>query len=318
VYYYPEISEALGCPSACCPRFFCVDSTSGTFNLSNRCSSTGLVRDPSSQRLGKRVCEYDDTIFSEALSGSEACPLERRKTAKGERSTCRTSRANGTGRSISTNPALTRSEGSHLSPLFAGISQLVSAVFNIRSGGEIFGDGEDAQFVYKLVTGTVRVCKILSDGQRHISCFHFPGHVFGLERTATHRMSAEAIEDSRVLMFRRSQVERLIAGDLTAAHQMSEIFSGKLNDAEVHIFRLGRQKALQRVAAFLLETEGRLGRRGSLELPMSRRDIADYLGLSIEVVSRAFSQLQERHAIDRIESRRLILDQTTINAMVEN
>jgi CRP/FNR family nitrogen fixation transcriptional regulator len=131
-------------------------------------------------------------------------------------------------------------------------------------------------------------------------------------------MSAEAIEDSRVLMFRRSQVERLIAGDLTAAHQMSEIFSGKLNDAEVHIFRLGRQKALQRVAAFLLETEGRLGRRGSLELPMSRRDIADYLGLSIEVVSRAFSQLQKRHAIDRIESRRLIIDKTKINAMIEN
>src|SRR3954452_2210852 len=64
--------------------FFCVDSTSGTFNLPNRCSSTGLVRDPSSQRLRKRVCEYDDTIFSGPLSGSEACPLESRKTAKGE------------------------------------------------------------------------------------------------------------------------------------------------------------------------------------------------------------------------------------------
>jgi CRP-like cAMP-binding protein len=257
-------------------------------------------------------------------SSPDLCPEAKPARLKAERRQRasapprRTSRANGTRRSISTIPALTRSEGSHVSPLFAGISQLVSAVFKFRSGGEIFGDGEDAQFVYKLVTGTVRVCKILSDGQRHISCFHFPGDVFGLGRTATHRMSAEAIEDSRVLMFRRSQVERLIAGDLTAAHQMSEIFSGKLNDAEVHIFRLGRQKALQRVAAFLLETEGRLGRRGSLELPMSRRDIADYLGLSIEVVSRAFSQLQKRHAIDRIESRRLIIDKTKINAMIEN
>ena len=99
---------------------------------------------------------------------------------------------------------------------------------------------------------------------------------------------------------------------------MFEIFSGKLNDAEVHIFRLGRQKALQRVAAFLLETEGRLGRRGSLELPMSRRDIADYLGLSIETVSRSISQLHGRRALDRVEPRRMHLDQTKIDAMVEH
>src|SRR3954454_18753554 len=214
--------------------------------------------------------------------------------------------AKGTRRLMNVSPRLADSQSSDPSPLFAGISQLVSVTYNFRSGKEIFGEGEDAQFVYKLVTGTVRVCKMLSDGQRHISCFHFPADVFGLERTATHRMSAEAIEDSRVLMFRRSQVERLIASDLSAAHQMFDIFSGKLNDAEVHIFRLGRQKALQRVAAFLLETEGRLGRRGSLELPMSRRDIADYLGLSIEVVSRAFSQLQKQHALDRFDSRRLV------------
>jgi CRP/FNR family nitrogen fixation transcriptional regulator len=114
---------------------------------------------------------------------------------------------------------------------------------------------------------------MLSDGQRHISCFHVPGDVFGLERTATHRMAAEALEDSQVLMFRRSQVEHLITSDLNAAHQMLGIFISK------QMFRLGRQSALQRVAAFLVEMEGQLGRRGSLELPMSRRDIGDYLGL---------------------------------------
>jgi CRP-like cAMP-binding protein len=230
----------------------------------------------------------------------------------------RTSQANGTRRLISISPALTRFEHSHPSPLFAGISQLVSALFNVGSGGDIFGEGEDAQFVYKLVTGTVRVCKMLSDGQRYISCFHVPGDVFGLERTATHRMGAEAIEDSQVLMFRRSQVERLIASDVSAAHQMLGISLGKLDDAEAHIFRLGRQTALQRVAAFLLEMEGRLGRRGSLELPMTRRDIADYLGLSIETVSRSFSELRKQHALDRSESRRLVLDQIKLDAIIEH
>jgi CRP/FNR family nitrogen fixation transcriptional regulator len=87
------------------------------------------------------------------------------------------------------------------------------------------------------------------------------------------RLAAEALEDSQVLMFRRSQVEHLITSDLNAAHQMLGIFISK------QMFRLGRQSALQRVAAFLVEMEGRLGRRGSLELPMSRRDIGDYLGL---------------------------------------
>jgi len=219
---------------------------------------------------------------------------------------------------MNVSPKFTPSENSHPSPLFAGIAQLVSVTFKVRSGEEIFGEGEDAQFVYKLVTGSVRVCKMLTDGQRHISCFHVPGDVFGFERNPAHRMGAEAIEDSQVLMFRRSQVERLIASDLNAAHQMLGIFITKLDDAEAQMFRLGRQSALQRVAAFLVEIEGRLGRRDSLELPMTRRDIGDYLGLSIETVSRSITQLQRRHALDRVEPRRMHLDQTKIDAMVEH
>jgi CRP/FNR family transcriptional regulator/CRP/FNR family nitrogen fixation transcriptional regulator len=215
-------------------------------------------------------------------------------------------------------PRLAGSQNSHPSPLFVGISQLVSVTYNVGRGEEIFGEGEDAQFVYKLVTGSVRVSKMLTDGQRHISCFHVPGDVFGLERTPAHRMGAEAIEDSQVLMFRRSQVERLIASDLNAAHQMLDVFISKLDDAEAQMFRLGRQSALQRVAAFLVEIEGRLGRRGSLELPMSRRDIGDYLGLSIETVSRPISQLQRRHALDKVEPRRMHLNQTQIDGIVEH
>jgi CRP-like cAMP-binding protein len=230
----------------------------------------------------------------------------------------RRNRPKGTRRLMNVSPRLADSQSSDPSPLFAGISQLVSVTYNVRSGKEIFGEGEDAQFVYKLVTGSVRVCKMLSDGQRHISCFHVPGDVFGLERTATHRMGAEAMEDSQVLMFRRSQVEHLIASDLNAAHQMLNVFISKLDDAEAQMFRLGRQSALQRVAAFLVEVEGRLGRRGSLELPMSRRDIGDYLGLSIETVSRSISQLQRRHALDKVEPRRIHLNQTQIDGIVEH
>src|SRR5437763_1903333 len=73
-----------------------------------------------------------------------------------------------------------------------------------------------------------------------------------------------------------------------------------------------------RVAAFLVEIEGRLGRRDSLELSMTRRDIGDYLGLSIETVSRSISQLQRRHALNRVEPRLMHLNQTKIDAMVEH
>ena len=114
------------------------------------------------------------------------------------------------------------------------------------------------------------------------------------------------------------RVERLIASDLNAAHQMLGIFISKLDDAEAQMFRLGRQSAVQRVAAFLVEMEGRLGRRGSLELPMTRRDIGDYLGLSIETVSRSITQLQRRRALARVEPRRMRLNQTTIDGMVEH
>src|SRR4051794_29453084 len=166
--------------------------------------------------------EYDKTYRYAAHRALEGGGARRRNSEHSRRlkQSCRF---------ISISPTLTNSESSHRSPLFAGISQLVSATFKVSRGGEIFGEGENAQFVYKLVTGSVRVCKTLTDGQRHISCFHVPGDVFGLERTATHRMGAEALEASQVLMFRRSQVERLIASDLDAAHQMLGIFISSLS-----------------------------------------------------------------------------------------
>jgi CRP/FNR family transcriptional regulator, nitrogen fixation regulation protein len=227
--------------------------------------------------------------------------------------------SNGTRRRDSLSPGALQAEESGGTPLFAGLSELVSAPFSICHDREIFGEGEEASFVYKLVKGTVRIGKSLRNGQRHISCFHLPGDVFGLENAVRHRVSAEAIEDSVVLIFRRSHVERLIAREPSAAHQMLDIIAKKLDDAEVHIFRLGRQSAVQSLAAFLLEMESRLGqRRGSLELPMTRRDIADYLGLSMETVSRSISQLRGRHALDRIESRRMFLNQNKIDAMIEH
>src|SRR4051794_3350692 len=108
-----------------------------------------------------RGSAYDDAIFSRPVSQGEACPLEKaERRAAGSTPPRRTGRANGSRRLISISPPFTQSESSQPSPLFAGISQLVSVTFNVRGGEEIFGEGEDAQFVYKLVTGSVRVCKM--------------------------------------------------------------------------------------------------------------------------------------------------------------
>jgi hypothetical protein len=86
---------------------------------------------------------------------------------------------NGSRPSIAANLRVLRSESAHTSPLFAGFSELVSASFSFCAGGEIFGEGEEATLIYKLVKGAVRVGKNLSGGQRHINSFHLPGEYSG-------------------------------------------------------------------------------------------------------------------------------------------
>jgi CRP-like cAMP-binding protein len=172
---------------------------------------------------------------------------------------------------------------------------------------EIFGEDEPAEYVYQVVRGAVRTYKLLSDGRRQIGAFYLPGDVFGLEAGAQHRLTAEAVSDSSVLVMKRSAVIALAGRDANLAQELWALTARELEQVQGLMLMLGRKTAQERVAGFLLEMAARGRDTQTVELPMSRQDIADYLGLTIETVSRTIGQLEERSAIALPNSRRVVL-----------
>ncbi|TFV73609.1 cyclic nucleotide-binding domain-containing protein [Bradyrhizobium frederickii] len=162
-----------------------------------------------------------------------------------------------------------------------------------KKGKEIYGEKEPAEYVYQVKTGAVRSYKLLSDGRRQIGAFHLAGDIFGLENGTTHRFTAEAVVDTTVLLIKRQSLETVAESDAMVAKNLLGMTTTNLQHAEDHMLLLGRKTSLERVAAFLIEMDKRLTAAGVLALPMSRRDIADYLGLTLETVSRAISHLHE-------------------------
>ena len=165
--------------------------------------------------------------------------------------------------------------------------------FSYKKGAEIYGEKEPAEYVYQVKSGAVRSYKLLSDGRRQIGAFHLIGDIFGLENGREHRFTAEAIVDTHVRLVKRESLEIVAESDAMVAKNLLSMTTNNLQHAEDHMLLLGRKTPLERVAAFLLEMDKRLTAAGVLALPMSRRDIADYLGLTLETVSRALSRLHE-------------------------
>src|SRR5689334_20660179 len=165
--------------------------------------------------------------------------------------------------------------------------------FTYKKGVEIYGEKEPADYVYQVKTGAVRSYKLLSDGRRQIGAFHLVGDIFGLENGSEHRFTAEAIVHTTVRLVKRRSLELVAQSDAMVARNLLSMTTSNLQHAEDHMLLLGRKTSLERVAAFLLEMDKRLTAAGVMALPMCRRDIADYLGLTLETVSRAISHLHE-------------------------
>jgi CRP/FNR family nitrogen fixation transcriptional regulator len=164
--------------------------------------------------------------------------------------------------------------------------------------GEIYGEQEPAEYLYRVVSGVVRTYTITEDGRRQIDAFHLPGDVFGFETGALHRFSAEAVEECEIAIASRAAIERAADESGAAARELWSLTSRQLGRVCDHMLMLGRKGASERVVSFLLEMSARARPGEALHLPMSRTDIADYLGLTIETVSRCFSKLSRGHAIE--------------------
>jgi CRP/FNR family transcriptional regulator, nitrogen fixation regulation protein len=180
--------------------------------------------------------------------------------------------------------------------------------FKYRRGTEIFGEAEPIEYLYQVKSGAVRSYKLLADGRRQIMAFHLPGDIFGVENGAVHRFTAEAIVETTVHLTDRQNVVDKDRGSATVSTNVRRLVTSSLQHAETHMLLLGRKTAIEKVAAFLIEMDVRLTATGILSLPMNRRDIADYLGLTLETVSRSMSQLRDRDILSFVgQSQRQIV-----------
>jgi CRP/FNR family nitrogen fixation transcriptional regulator len=187
-----------------------------------------------------------------------------------------------------------------------GTIEMMGAPMPFARNAEIYGENEPAEYLYKVVTGAVRTYKVLNDGRRQIGAFYLPGDIFGLEVGDMHTFSAEAIVASKVLVIKRSVLVTLAARDNEVARKLWTMTAEELHRVQAHILLLIKT-AQERVAGFLLEMAARLPVSNEVDLPMSRQDIADYLGLTIETVSRTLTQLENTAAIAVPTSRRIVL-----------
>jgi CRP/FNR family transcriptional regulator, nitrogen fixation regulation protein len=188
----------------------------------------------------------------------------------------------------------------------ASAIDLMGAPMSFSRNAEIYGENEPADYLYKVIGGTVRTYKVLADGRRQIGAFYLPGDVFGLESGDEHAFSAEAVTDTKVLVIKRSALVAHAERDVDVARQLWALTRSELGLVQNHIMLLVKT-AQERVVGFLLEMAKRMPSGNQVELPMSRQDIADYLGLTIETVSRTLTHLERSAAIELPTSRRIVL-----------
>lgn len=188
--------------------------------------------------------------------------------------------------------------------------ELMGVPMTFPRGAEVYGEGEPSEYIYRVISGSVRTYKILDDGRRQIGAFHLPGDFLGLEAGEAHRFSAEAVAASTVLVIKRSALLARASRDGDVARNLWNFTARELDRVGTHSLLL-IQSAQERVASFLLEMAERLPGSDTIELPMSRQDIADYLGLTIETVSRVLTKLETQATIALPSARRIQLRNRT-------
>jgi len=188
----------------------------------------------------------------------------------------------------------------------AGLFDMMGAALSFGRNQEVYGEGEPAEYLYMVKSGCIRTSKSLNDGRRQIGAFYLPGDVFGLEAGEEHSFSAEALSATTVRVVRRAALTSRISGDAAMASYLLKLTTDELQRTQDRVLLLIKS-AQERIAGFLLEMAKRSHAVNEIELPMCRQDVADYLGLTIETVSRTLTQLENSCAIELPPSRRIVL-----------
>jgi CRP/FNR family transcriptional regulator, anaerobic regulatory protein len=180
----------------------------------------------------------------------------------------------------------------------AGLDRL-GTVTMLERGRMLFQEQDPAEHVFKVLSGALRAVRLLPDGRRYITEFLLPGDYVGLAETGIYSQTLEAVADTKLVKYSRRRFEAFLDADARAGRHFFGLVCGELSAAQDRQLLLGRKCAIERIASFLLAMADRQApETTAVDLPMSRSDIADYLGLTIETVSRVLGQLKAREIID--------------------
>ncbi|MBF0393974.1 MAG: helix-turn-helix domain-containing protein [Alphaproteobacteria bacterium] len=167
---------------------------------------------------------------------------------------------------------------------------------NLIAHDSVFREGDPATHLYSISQGAVKLYKLLSDGRRQVTAFLFAGDFFGLALDGGYAYTAETMTPALLCRFPRRKLEALFAEVPRLERRLLGLAIDDLAAAHEQMLLLGRKTAREKVASFLVMLDRRAARRGhhgpAVALPMSRSDIADYLGLTIETVSRTLTQFR--------------------------
>lgn len=199
---------------------------------------------------------------------------------------------------------LTRIE---LAPLPAAILKATGPVRYFAPNCPIYLAGDLAEALLKVVSGVVRTVRFLHDGKRQIDAFYTSGDLFGFERGASYTLSAEAVSRCTLVSYNRRGLATLAMHNQELTRQLYDHTLDGLVRAQEHARLLGHAGAIEKLAGFLIECSEQSSDGSLITFPMARHDIADYLGITVETVSRTLTELRKASFIDLISAREIRL-----------
>ncbi len=189
---------------------------------------------------------------------------------------------------------------------------------HFAAGEEIYAQEEPADLIYQVISGAVRTTRLMGDGRRQIGDFFYGGDLLGIEAGSEHRFSAEALSDCEILVLKRAALRHYGEQGGQIERAIWQATAKALERTQEHLMLLGRKTACEKVASFLLDLADRF-KSEVTTLPMGRQDMADYLGLTIETVSRMLTQLQANGLVEFSGCRRYrITRRAALARMVED
>lgn len=175
----------------------------------------------------------------------------------------------------------------------------------------VFCEGDESTYLFNLVSGAVRLSKVLSDGRRQVTGFLFPGDFLGLSVADHYAYTADTVTPASLCRFERTRLTRLLDRFPKLERRLLDLASNELVQAQDHLMLLGRKTATERLASLLVQLLERIGHSqgegGVIDLPMSREDLADYTGLTTETVSRTMTRLRKQGVIQIPNTRSVLV-----------